>query len=959
MTVGSIIGIGIIIILILLLLFIVNNNATNDEGFVTAQEQHDDFGLRYQRKYNKVGNALVATNNEKVLGQETGGLFGSIQDTMSSDGKPKQYVDNPYPLEGGRSGMFAIIDKCEAVKTTDCNIFDNSEFSKDCGICLGTPPDKMGINSQGNSIAGGLVLTQSDRNYAKSRQQGNFLPPYYPTVGSCPAGRMVSTKAECIRVQNDLDCSAGTRLNTPAGCSQCFSNGNYNVVDPSAEAGIIQGTGVIMVTGSGTLSWSEQNQPSNTGSIALSTTPQRITIGGGESSILTLVLSSPPVPRPYDPSKTYQVNDHIIFNNGIFRMQEGAGAPGYNPNRPGDKLWQARGSYSSYRVPPSAYLAGYITSDGSSFQLDLYRIIQVDTLTGRKPRISNQSKVNGFDTTNMVPGFKETGMNLKVFAPFSFVDPLSQEASQCPSSPFITKASSAEFLDTDPCYRRGSGPGKFNLECLQQIFLNNGCTEAGTAYPSTAAKGSVLMFNSNGQILNISDIADWIYQNALSTSTGLDPDGKQLSIPDWSKASKFCSGVAINSPCDANSGSGPLSSDCITFLWDNQGENKEIPPGATYDSASKAKSLFSRGPINRFCTRKGLKSPVNENGVINTANMEYWKKLGGTTAVGVNAVKEAMKLLHSNANNAATSEDSKVDYIKECYGIVPAARPTTASSLFVSDASLPPSEPLVTPVLALWFDALDPNGTGSETAPANDTVFTSWKDKSGNSNHATSTTGVKFKSASMGGKGAMVFTTANAANGYFFGNVSITGPTMTIFAVINYTNINNTNFASRIIGFARQTNGNDFDNSSSMGLLRQSGTSFGPYRSGNYLSNNVPNAPCLLEAWYDGTKQYSCLNGSTVISGNGSGNFAISVFGLGVNPNRNDVPSYLEGEIAEIKVYSTYLAQSQRSLIEGQLAKKWGIRGSLPSSHPYKTIDPPDNVPVATTPARTGAGWSL
>jgi hypothetical protein len=206
----------------------------------------------------------------------------------------------------------------------------------------------------------------------------------------------------------------------------------------------------------------------------------------------------------------------------------------------------------------------------------------------------------------------------------------------------------------------------------------------------------------------------------------------------------------------------------------------------------------------------------------------------------------------------------------------------------------------------------------------------------------------------------MKFTTANAANGYFFGNVSITGPTMTIFAIINYTNRDNNNFASRIIGFATQTNANDFDTGSAMGLLRQSNTSFGPYRAGNYLSNNVPNAPCLIEAWYDGSKQYSCLNGSTVISGGGSGNFAISVFGIGINPNKNDGPSYLDGEIAEIKVYSTFLAQSQRSLIEGQLAWKWGIQSSLPSSHPYKSAAPPTNVPeTPVVPSRSGAGWSF
>jgi hypothetical protein len=94
--------------------------------------------------------------------------------------------------------------------------------------------------------------------------------------------------------------------------------------------------------------------------------------------------------------------------------------------------------------------------------------------------------------------------------------------------------------------------------------------------------------------------------------------------------------------------------------------------------------------------------------------MTYWKSLGGTSAV-----KAAMSDLHLNANNPATPEDAtKVNYIKQCYGIVARDRPTTAASNFVSDVPAPPTEPLVTPVLVLWFDALDPNGTGTPVAKA-------------------------------------------------------------------------------------------------------------------------------------------------------------------------------------------------------------------------------------------------
>ena len=40
-------------------------------------------------------------------------------------------------------------------------------------------------------------------------------------------------------------------------------------------------------------------------------------------------------------------------------------------------------------------------------------------------------------------------------SPFTFVDTTTDEAATCPTSPFVTKQSSAEFLQADPCYKKG------------------------------------------------------------------------------------------------------------------------------------------------------------------------------------------------------------------------------------------------------------------------------------------------------------------------------------------------------------------------------------------------------------------------------------------------------------------------------------------------------------------------
>lgn len=44
----------------------------------------------------------------------------------------------------------------------------------------------------------------------------------------------------------------------------------------------------------------------------------------------------------------------------------------------------------------------------------------------------------------------------------------------------------------------------------------------------------------------------------------------------------------------------------------------------------------------------------------------------------------------------------------------------------------------------------------------------------------------------------------------------------------------------------------------------------------------------------------------------------------------------LDGEIAEILIYQSSLSNSNRQLVEGYLAQKWGLQSILPNGHPYK-----------------------
>jgi hypothetical protein len=70
------------------------------------------------------------------------------------------------------------------------------------------------------------------------------------------------------------------------------------------------------------------------------------------------------------------------------------------------------------------------------------------------------------------------------------------------------------------------------------------------------------------------------------------------------------------------------------------------------------------------------------------------------------------------------------------------------------------------------------------------------------------------------------------------------------------------------------------------------------------------------------------------------------------------VGNYLTGVIAEVILYNRPLTASERQKIEGYLAWKWGLTGSLPTTHPFKNYRPINGlsvpIPISyTNPKRT------
>jgi hypothetical protein len=88
----------------------------------------------------------------------------------------------------------------------------------------------------------------------------------------------------------------------------------------------------------------------------------------------------------------------------------------------------------------------------------------------------------------------------------------------------------------------------------------------------------------------------------------------------------------------------------------------------------------------------------------------------------------------------------------------------------------------------------------------------------------------------------------------------------------------------------------------------------------------------LMNLWQNGT-----LAASTAFS-NGTAT-APTQLGISEYFATFGVAPYI-GDVAEIIYYSVSLSTPQRQQAEGYLAWKWGLNGSLPSSHPYKLFPP-------------------
>ena len=410
-------------------------------------------------------------------------------------------------------------ETCEIAPNT-CNAFNDPKFAANCGMSF----DMTTTNSRGEPHMGGLFISSDDRKDQEIlatdvRQKGT--DPYDPYKSYQPT--IGTARRGKFGITKD-GCTIvkekvdcdEKQLFSSPNCAQCYTSGRFSRVGP--ETGRLPS--ILYLVGVGNVSI---NGAISLGATNLSTKPIEIKI----------------------PAKSEGKVFTIIVNN-------------------------------------ATYISGCIEgpTPRGPFKLDLLNLIQSDTVTGMKPRITGSIKVNEFKCYTLNPGTGKKSMNLSCLMPFSFLNMYEGDALACDNGPIITQAASATFLESDPCFGKDNKPGSYKLACLQTRWMDMGGTQQGTGYPSNQILANKLQRDANGNPLTISTIIDNLSDVMLKALTGKDKNNAMLSIPEWNEASMFATGVPINTPCDGPGGIPPLSRSCLTYLYKNKGAGGRI--GATY-----------------------------------------------------------------------------------------------------------------------------------------------------------------------------------------------------------------------------------------------------------------------------------------------------------------------------------------------------------------------------------------
>jgi hypothetical protein len=220
---------------------------------------------------------------------------------------------------------------------------------------------------------------------------------------------------------------------------------------------------------------------------------------------------------------------------------------------------------------------------------------------------------------------------------------------------------------------------------------------------------------------------------------------------------------------------------------------------------------------------------------------------------------------------------------------------------------------------ALWLDAAD-----AKTLTLSGSNVTAWADKSGNGRNATQSTLSNTATYSSIG---LVF----SGSQFYDVNLSSVNSAQSFFAVMSSASSNKMN----VLGVRSSVfqSGYQFMMQSNAQLVTRwggdtilTGSAIG--QGTRFLYGTTMNSG-LTSFLYTNGSQVTSNTSTVALSGSGT-----VVIGGGFYQGAGG--EYLTGTINELVIFSNVLSTTDRQQVEGYLATKWGLQGSLPSTHPYK-----------------------
>lgn len=601
----------IIFFIILIILTIILRYSTQyKEGFFDFPDvNHNLYVQDSQTKFNQLTNTINLIDPALPVSPDSANAFDIALGGLDTEPTASSYNLKPktdFVLPQQSPGTFQQAKSCESAPKT-CDAFDDPTFAANCGMSF----DKKGIGADGKPHIGGLFISSTDRqkqtdaaNNVLSTGGAPYDPykVYKPTLGKAKPGTFALTKDQCIVVKEKVDCASKQTFSSP-NCTQCYTSQRFARVGP--ETGRIPST--LYLFGSGNV------------------------YAASENNTITLSITK------LDPTNATTVEIPANAEGTVFSIVV------QQPNN-----------------TPLPYIAGYIQGQTPRgiFKLDLFNLVESDQVSKTKPKLNGTITVNGFRCLSMIPGTGQTYLNLACLMPFSFLSMYDGDALTCDNGPIITQATSATFLESDPCFGKANKPGNYKLECLQTRWIELGGTPQGTGYPSNQKAADAIQKDANGNPLDIDTIVNNLAPKMASASTGQDNSGKNLSIADWNTVSMWATGIPINTPCDEpNSQTGPLSQECLTYLYTNQGVNSHIGPTYTLSSASMA-SMKGQNIPNTYCQPGTSIDPATP------AGLKFAQKLGG-----INTVKQTYDQINRLANDNTQTNSARSQAVEQCYGV--------------------------------------------------------------------------------------------------------------------------------------------------------------------------------------------------------------------------------------------------------------------------------------------------